>query len=74
MEKDIENYNELIANLALICDAIEKFCPLGKGTLVYELNPDKFLDYQKKLTKNKTKTDKFILNFSGINVVFISNE
>lgn len=74
MEKNTENYNELISKFALVCDAIEDICPDGNGTIVYELKKDRFEKFQRLLTKNKAETDKFILNFSGINVVFILSE
>jgi len=74
MEKTNENYNELISKFALVCDAIETICPDGNGTVVYELKKERFEKFQKLLTKNKKGTDKFILNFSGINVVFILDE
>ena len=74
MAKTSENYNELISKLALVCDGIENICPDGNGTIVYELKKEKFQMFQKTLTKNQKETDKFILNFSGINVVFILSE
>jgi len=64
------NYGDL-TNLALITDGIQKLFPTGLGVLVYELNVYDFYNIKKQFPEINENKNRFKIDISGVEVVFI---
>lgn len=74
MEKNTEVYDNLMGKLALLADGVEQLFPKSKGMIVFELEPVEFIKTKVLLTKQQTNIDKFTLDISGVNIIFLRGE
>lgn len=74
MAKNKEGVNELVHQLALVSDSIEKIYPSAKKIIVFELNKKDFMDAKIQFNNLDRNVKKFNVDISGIEMVFIEDE
>jgi hypothetical protein len=72
MEENQEGTTSIIENLALITDAMQTVFPNGKMICVYELNDEDYKSVQKHFRKIDHFHNKFSVDISGLEHVFIN--
>lgn len=74
MEENKENNTSVIEGLALITDAMQTLFPEGKMICVYELDEFDFKDVQKNFRKIDSQHNRFSIDISGTEHVFINQK
>jgi hypothetical protein len=74
MEKNPEIFDDIMGKLALLADGLENVFPNSKGMIVFELNPVDFIKTKVLLTKQTNSLDKFTIDISGVDIIFMRGE
>jgi hypothetical protein len=73
MAEDKESFDGYLEKLALIADAVDVLYG-GKKSLVFELNTDEFNSMKKILSNLEEDKDKFKIDISGVDFIYLLNE
>lgn len=71
MEENSKGANGVLEKLAMITDATQQIFPNGKSLIIFELETNDFKKVQDHFRKIDTNHKKFVVDISGVEVVFI---
>lgn len=71
MEEDKKSDLGILEKLAMITDATQELFPDGKSLVLFELNEEDYKKIQNYFRKIDSEHKKFVVNISGVEVVFI---
>lgn len=74
MEKNPEVFDDIMGKLALLADGLENVFPNSKSMIVFELKPADFIKTKVLLTKQTNNLDKFTIDISGVDIIFMRGE
>lgn len=74
MEKNPEVFDDIMGKLALLADGLENVFPNSKSMIVFELKPVDFIKTKVLLTKQTNDLDKFTIDISGVDIIFMRGE
>lgn len=72
MEENQKSSDGILEKLAIITDATQQMFPEGKSLIMFELNIDDFKKVQSHFRKIDQNHTKFVVDISGVEVVFIT--
>jgi hypothetical protein len=73
MEKVEESFDGYLEKLAVLCDAFDNLHP-GKKAVVFELNRETFVKMRKNLKNITDDENKFKIDISGIEFIYLLDE
>lgn len=71
MEENTKSDTGILEKLAMITDATQQLFPEGKSLVLFELDEQDFKDVQKYFRKIDKNHKRFVIDISGVEVVFI---
>jgi len=71
MEENSKGTDGILEKLAMITDATQQIFPNGKSLIIFELEINDFKRVQDHFRKIDTNHKKFVVDISGVEVVFI---
>jgi hypothetical protein len=71
MEENKKSDTGILEKLAMITDATQQLFPDGKSLILFELDDHDFKEVQKYFRKIDINHKKFVIDISGVEVVFI---
>ena len=71
MEENSKSTDGILEKLAMITDATQQIFPFGKSLIIFELDEKDFKRVQDHFRKIDINHKKFVVDISGVEVVFI---